>query len=185
MLTGVKRTACFSECRTYRIHLTRRWDDRPVLLVVMFNPSAADEKIDDPTVSLVMHIAAHHGFGGIVVMNGIPLCSSDPKPAIEMATTWDVRQDWYQRDWLQRNLGAIATEASRAGAVLLAWGALADRCADWFDAVREEIECEVAKGTPIYCLGKTKGGYPKHPLARGKHKVRKDAPLIPWSEAHA
>lgn len=181
MLTGIERTARFSACKTYRLTLGRHWDDRPKLLVVMFNPSDADEHGDDSTVSLVMQIAAHNGFGGITVMNGIPLIGSKPAEAIDMVNTWDVRQDWSQRDWLQRNLGEICTEAGRAGAVLLAWGALADRCADWFDNVREEIECAVAEGTPIYCLGKTQGGYPKHPLARGKHKVRKDAPLVPWS----
>ncbi|WP_054022863.1 DUF1643 domain-containing protein, partial [Piscinibacter sakaiensis] len=179
MLTGVKRTARFNACKTYRLALGRHWDDRPKLLVVMFNPSDADAEGDDPTVSLVMQIAAHNGFGGITVMNGIPLIDSKPASAIDMVNTWDIRQDWHQRDWLQRNLSEmICTEAGSTGAVLLAWGALADRCADWFDNVREEIECAVAEGTPIYCLGKTQGGYPKHPLARGKHKVRKDAPLI-------
>jgi hypothetical protein len=35
-------------------------------------------------------------------------------------------------------------------------------------------------GVPLYCLGKTKAGHPKHPMARGKHKVFKDTPLVLW-----
>ena len=152
-----------------------------MLLVAMFNPSTADGQTDDPTISLLCQIASHNGYGGIVVVNGIPLRSSKPAEAVDMVNTWDKRQAWYERDALHFNLGEINKQAERAGAVLLAWGALADRCDFWFDAVREEIECAVPDGVPIYCLGKTAGGHPKHPLARGKHKVRKDAPLLPWS----
>lgn len=180
MLTGATGTASLSPCGTYRWTLTRRWDDRPALLVAMFNPSEADAAVDDPTITLVCQIAAHNGYGGIVVVNGIPLRSSTPTAAVDM-TNWDRTSDWHARDRLQDNLAVIQTECARAGAALIAWGALADRCADWFDQVREEIECALPDTTQIYCLGKTKAGYPKHPLARGKHKVRKDAQLIPWS----
>jgi DNA (cytosine-5)-methyltransferase 1 len=46
----------------------------------MFNPSTADSSIDDPTITLLCHVAAHNGYGGIVVVNGIPLRSSAPEP---------------------------------------------------------------------------------------------------------
>ena len=95
-------------------------------------------------------------------------------------TNWDKTQDWHARDRLQQNVGIIVKEVERAGAVLIAWGALADRCSDWLDNVREEIECALPEGAPLYCLGRTAGGYPMHPLSRGKHKVPKNAPLMPW-----
>jgi hypothetical protein len=179
LLNGVHRAATLSKSGAYRWTLTRRWDKRPIPVVVMFNPSTADGQEDDPTITLLCHIAAHNGYGGIVVVNGIPLRGSTPAEAIEM-TRWDERQEWYDRDRLHRNLAIIEQECAKAGAVLLAWGALADGCADWFDYVLEEIECAVTDGTPIVCLGKTAGGYPKHPIARGKHKVPKDAALVPW-----
>lgn len=177
----MKRTAKLSPCGTYRWTLTRRWDDRPVLLVCMFNPSDADDEIDDPTVSLVCHIASHNGFGGVVVVNAIPLRSSYPADAVYMVNTWETRRAWEERDRLQENLGVVLTEVQKAGAVLLAWGALASRCPNWMYHVQEEIDASLPAGSEIYCLGKTKDGYPKHPLARGKHKVPKTAPLIPWS----
>lgn len=177
----MNRTATLSACGTYRFRLTRTWDDRPRLLVVMFNPSTADHQVDDPTIRLLCHIANHNGFGGIVVCNAIPLRSSKPADAIDMELTWDKRQDWYQRDALQQNLAVVVDEVGKAGAVLLAWGNLGDRVAHWMENVVEEINCALPVGSEIYCLGKTKSGQPKHPLARGKHKVPKDALLLPWS----
>lgn len=182
VINGITRAARVSSCGTYRWTLTRAWDGRPMLLVVMFNPSTADHAIDDPTIALLCHIAAHNGFGGIVVVNGIPLRSSKPAEAIDMVNTWDKRQAWYERDALHFNLAVIQKQAERAGAVLLAWGALAGHCDYWFDTVLEEIQCAVPLSSEIYCLGKTAGGYPIHPMARGKHKVRKDAPLQLWSK---
>jgi len=183
MINGMKRTASISKCGSYRWNLTRTWDDRPRLLVVMFNPSTADASIDDPTITLLCHVAAHNGYGGIVVVNGIPLRSPTPAEAIDMVNTWDKRQAWDERDALQVNLAEIQEQVERAGAVLLAWGALADRCADWFDNVREEIEAALPDSAQLYCLGKTAAGYPLHPMARGKRKVQKGAKLLKWSEA--
>lgn len=182
MISGMKRSASLSPCCAYRWTLTRAWDARPMLLVCMFNPSSADHNDDDPTITLLCHIASHNGYGGIVVVNGIPLRSPRPAEAIDMVNTWDKRQAWDERDALQANLSTIQKQVARAGAVLLAWGALADRCHFWFDTVLDEIETALPDGVPLYCLGKTAGGYPKHPLARGKHKVRKDAPLLPWKD---
>ncbi|MBS4037335.1 MAG: DUF1643 domain-containing protein [Hydrogenophaga sp.] len=179
-LTEIQRSARLSKCGSYRFTLTRTWDARPKLLVCMFNPSTADHTVDDPTITLLCQIASYNGYGGIVVVNGIPLRSPKPAEAIDMVNTWDTRQAWDERDALQANLGEIQSQVEQAGAVLLAWGALADRCDLWFDNVLGEIEAALPKGVPLFCLGKTAGGYPKHPLARGKHKVRKDAPLIPW-----
>jgi len=174
----MKRTARLSPCGTYRWVLTRTWDDRP-LLVCMFNPSWANGSVDDQTITLLCHIASHNGYGGLVVVNAIPLRSPKPADAIAM-TNWDKTQDWHARDRLHQNVGIIVKEVERAGAVLLAWGALGERCSDWMDNVREEIECALPDGAPLYCLGKTAGGHPKHPMARGKHKVPKDAALLPW-----
>lgn len=182
MLTGISRAAELSPCGAYRWTLSRTWDDRPTLLVVLFNPSTADANVDDPTVTLLCHIAAHNGFGGIVVVNGIPLRSSTPKPALQLLE-WDKSSDWSARDALHQNLAVIVAQAERSGAVLLGWGGLAGRTqasADWFDNVREKVEAALPSGTPLLCLGKTSAGLPLHPLARGKLKVRKDAVLRPW-----
>lgn len=183
MINGATGSAKLSPCGQYRTTLTRIWDARPMLLVCMFNPSTADWREDDPTVHLVCQIAAHNGFGGITVVNGIPLRSSSPAAAADMVNTWDTRQAWDERDRLFQNVDEIKALVEKAGAVLLAWGALADRCPDWFDHVIEQIREALPDGVALKCLGKTKGGHPKHPMARGVHKVRADAPLLDWGTA--
>lgn len=180
----MKSSARISECGSYRWTLTRVWDDRPILLVVMFNPSDADHQVSDPTITLTMQIASHNGFGGIVVVNAIPLRSSKPAAAVEM-TRWDRSRDWHARDRLHENLGHVVREVEKAAAVLLAWGALGERCSDWMENVRDEINDALTDGVPIYCLGRTKCGHPMHPMARGRHKIQKTAPLIPWQPMRA
>ena len=180
MIDGAQGGARTSACGKYRMTLTRTWDERPKLLVCMFNPSTADWREDDPTIHLVCQVASHNGYGGIVVVNGIPLRSSKPAEAADMANTWDKRQAWDERDRLFQNVDEIKDQVQKAGAVLLAWGALADLTPFWFDHIIEQIREALPEGVRLKCLGKTKGGHPKHPMARGKHKVRADAPLLDW-----
>lgn len=40
----MKRSAQLSACDAYRFTLTCEWDERPKLLVCMFNPSTADRQ---------------------------------------------------------------------------------------------------------------------------------------------
>lgn len=172
----IERSARMSECGSFRWTLTRRWDDRPMLLVVMFNPSTADHMDDDNTIRTLMQRASRvWGFGGIEVVNLIPLRSSSPDDAVEYAN----RDDWHARDKLQLNVGVIIDRIKESGAILLAYGALGNRVPEWTEFVIEEIDCAVTT-QPIYCMAKTAGGYPTHPMARGKHRVPNDAPLVPW-----
>lgn len=176
------KTAIISPCGLYRWTLTRRWDDRPMLLVCMFNPSDADHLINDPTVTLVCHIAAHNGYGGIIVVNLTPLRSSVPKPAIAMLKSAQCTPsaDLEARKILWENVANISEQVDNADAVLLAWGAMGAHAGDWYTTVMQEIR-ERRPAKPIYHLGKCANGHPKHPLAHGKHKVPKNALLIPWS----
>lgn len=116
-----------------------------------------------------------------MVVNAIPLRSPDPAGAIDMATAWDTSQDRHARDRLHENLGIIVAEVEKAGAVLITWGALGARCGDWMQNVLDEIRDALPEGVRLYCLGVTAGGHPKHPMARGQHKVPKTAALLPWS----
>ncbi|SEF28427.1 DUF1643 domain-containing protein [Variovorax sp. NFACC27] len=178
----MKRTAHLSACGTYRWTLTRTWDERPVLLVCMFNPSDADHEIDDPTITLVCHIASHNGFGGVVVVNMCPLRSSAPGRAFDMLDRSQVDGDLELRAILWRNLALIEKEMDAASAVLLAWGAMGHRAGDWCSATLGAVR-DHCQHKPVYVIGKCANGHPKHPLARGKHKVPKNAPLLAWSDA--
>ena len=180
----MNNSAKISRCRRYRYTLTRHWDQRPTLLVCMFNPSTADADIDDPTISLLCHIAAHNGFGGMVVVNAIPLRSPTPADALDMVSNLDKKRASHNDRHLALNLEIVREEAAKANAVLLAWGGLGMRCTPHMQTLIEEIRAAVgARTVPLYCLGKTADGHPKHPMARGRYKVPKTAPLLPWHAA--
>lgn len=180
----MNRAASLSRCGRYRWTLTRAWDDRPLLLVVMFNPSTADADKDDPTISTLCRRASRWGYGGIVVVNLVPLRTSAPGEAVDMVQSFDRRGAWDERDALSENLAIVVGQVQRAGAILLAYGQLGERVSAWTDQVLEEIARaawrEGGAQVPIYCMGRTSSGYPTHPLARGKHRVPMDAPLQPW-----
>ena len=46
-LTGYQKSARLSACGMYRFTLFRGWDTRPLLLVVLMNPSTATHEVDD------------------------------------------------------------------------------------------------------------------------------------------
>jgi hypothetical protein len=177
MLEGIRRGAVVSECGRYRWTMTRDWDERPRLLVGMFNPSDANHEIDDPTAIILCHIAAHNGFGGYTAVNLTPLRSSTTGPAIDMLRRAQVDGDLELREVLWRNARVIDDELAKAGAFLAAWGAMGAEAGSWYELLMQTLR---DRRTPVYRLGVCANGHPKHPMARGKHKVPKDAPLLRW-----
>ncbi len=53
----------------HRLWLCRRVGEGPDALLVMCNPSTADDRDDDWTIKSVKRIFGHHGFGCITVVN--------------------------------------------------------------------------------------------------------------------
>lgn len=71
---GMNAGAVFSECLTYRHRLWRIWDDGlPKLGGLFANPSIADETKLDPTLTRFQQRAIRLGYGGIEVVNMLPL----------------------------------------------------------------------------------------------------------------
>jgi hypothetical protein len=59
----------FSEDRTYRYWLARRWGPGPALMFVSLNPSDADEHRDDPTTRRDMDFARDFGYDAVTLLN--------------------------------------------------------------------------------------------------------------------
>ena len=59
----------FSEDRTYRYWLTRRWGPGPALMFVSLNPSDADEHRDDQTTRRDMDFARDFGYDAVTLLN--------------------------------------------------------------------------------------------------------------------
>lgn len=144
----VVKGAEFSECRTYRYALWRDWDWQSYGNRVMFiglNPSTADETEDDPTIRRCIGFAKSWGFGGLVMMNAYAFSATDPK--VMKAADDPVGPG---------NDEAFGYRQTQCGLIVAAWGA---HCTP----EREKEVCNAIR-KPIYCLGTTKAGRPKHPL---------------------
>ena len=149
----------YSSCKRYRYTLTRAMNPeaidpdlgnaRRTLAFIGLNPSTATATTDDPTVRRCIGYAAREGFGRFVMLNAFAYRATDPKDMKAQPDPVGPGND----DALVR----VARDADR---VVLAWGTHGTHLGR-HDAVLSLLEgvCE-----PV-CLGVTKAGLPKHPLA--------------------
>ncbi|WP_108502003.1 DUF1643 domain-containing protein [Paracoccus indicus] len=146
---ATRSEALWSPCRSYRYALTRRWDDGPGLGIVMLNPSTADAFRNDPTVERCERRARALGFGAFRVVNLFAFCATDPRDLRKAPKAIGPLND----DVLQQ-----AAEWSQA--ILCGWGvhgAHLGRAPQVESLLR-------ATGVPLFHLGLTKAGMPRHPL---------------------
>jgi hypothetical protein len=154
-------TAAYSPCEGYRYSLTRVWDPAaPRLLIVMLNPSTADETRNDPTVARCEARARAMGQGAFRVVNLFAYRATDPRRLRGVADAVGPLNDQ-----------CLTDSVDWADAVLCAWGnhgALFQRAVTVSALLR-------AGGKPMFHLGTTGAGHPRHPLY-----VRSDQPLTAW-----
>lgn len=146
----------------YRYSLTRHWAEGATLISCMLNPSTADARKNDPTLLRNMHFAKLWGFGSLEVINPFAWRSSSPKALLEASDPIGPMND-----------RMIDAALNRGSAYLVAWGNSPSRQLASRIAQVEKRILEVAKTrhVPVFCLGRTMKGSPKHPLARGVHRV--------------
>ncbi len=153
-------TAVYSDCERYRYMLTRTWDQAGrKALFVMLNPSTATEVQNDPTVERCERRARALGFGAFRVTNIFAWRDTDPRKMRAAADPVGPQND-----------AVIRESAGWADQIICAWGthgAHLDR--GW--AVERLLR---EAGMPLFHLGLTKAGHPKHPLyiAYGKQPER-------------
>ena len=144
-------TTLLSEDRLYRYRLSRMvsmfGDD--VATWLMLNPSTADEETDDPTIRRVMAFSAKWGYAQIVVVNLSPVRS--PSPAALRLVPDDVHE---------LNIHEVLMAARWSRTMIVAYGQHVSRV----DRAHETLVALRATGIPLYCLGRTKAGHPRHPL---------------------
>lgn len=151
----MRRTALFSECRTWRYALNRVWGDAGNLVqFIGLNPSTADEEADDPTVRRCIGYAQAWGYDGMVMTNLFAYRSTDPVQMILQGPRRAIGPDNDQ--WLL----AIAGDCHLTVA---AWGNQG-RTFDRDKAVRKAF-----KGVQrLHVLKLTGDGHPGHPLYLSK-----------------
>lgn len=143
-------TAVYSDCEKYRYLLTRTWDaGGKKALFVMLNPSTATEVQNDPTVERCERRARTLGFGAFRVTNIFAWRDTDPRAMRAAADPVGPAND-----------GAISDSCAWADQIIAAWGTHGAH----LDQGPHIARLLRATGRPIYHLGLTKDGHPKHPL---------------------
>jgi hypothetical protein len=161
----------------YRLTLTREWDaGRGMGLWLLSNPSTASAEVDDPTTLRVVAFSQRWGLRRAVIVNGSPLVTPDPK--VNSAWLKELNGGMHATRVaaaLARNRSAIKQAARRARMYIAAFGAAENVC---LDEIVDMLRCY----GPLHCIGTTEAGRPKHPLARGRHRVPVDAAPVVWRE---
>lgn len=146
-------TAAFSKDRQYRYVLARSWDsEKPWAVFVGLNPSTADETTDDPTIRRCMRFAANWYYGGLIMLNLFAFRATQPKDLF-------VAKDpiGKHNDSVLRNVPELDRQPV---IVIAAWGT----AGSFLNRDKHVIEIFRKVQVPLYHLGLTKDGYPRHPL---------------------
>jgi hypothetical protein len=138
--------AIFSEDRCFRYALWRVWDTvRPLLMFIGLNPSDADERRNDPTITRLVERARRWGYGGLLGGNLHGYVTPDPHALRPYWLTVGLLTDEYLREMV-----TLSSEQ------LCGWGS--------FRAVRERAPAVYPMLKRPVCLGLNTDGEPKHPL---------------------
>lgn len=151
----MQRDAIFSDCGLYRYLLVRSWAEGPRLLFIMLNPSTANALLDDATIRRCIAFARAHGYAGIEVVNLFAYRVTDPAELRRAGYPVGPDNDMH-----------ILMAAKRAGAVCVAWGAVA--AAD--ERIQHVMPILARRGIEPQCLHITRSGYPGHPLYLARTK---------------
>lgn len=156
-----------SPCGLYRYLIRERWDlSKPLVGWVPFNPSTATAYLSDPTKTRIRNFSDAWGYGGFLLANMYAGGrSANPGDLDAMAAPVGPDND----RWIEY----LAREADL---IVVAWGDLPKTP----ERTNQVVAILRASGKPLYCLGATAGGAPKHPLARGKAAIRTDQKPVLW-----
>jgi hypothetical protein len=120
-----------------------------------------------------MHFTRAWGFTGLTVVNLYPIRTPHPAHC----------RHWAQSEMAQAairtNARIVAREAKYAAMIVAAWGGNVWDV-DWHEAIIAAILANSKPRREIHCLGTTKAGDPKHPLARGRHRIADDQRPVVW-----
>ena len=139
----MNKGASFSKDKLHRFSLFRIWDyELPKVLFIMFNPSEANQKEDDPTIRRVIDFSTRWGFGGVYVGNIFSYISKDPKNIKIVNPHFN-----------HKNIKSIVKMEKDSSKTILAWGN---------NAITPKWIKRVVKD-PNY-IELSVNGIPKHPL---------------------
>lgn len=173
---GTVSCAFFSKDKIYRYYLSRQWSTALPLVVIMLNPSTANEFKNDPTVARVETIAKNAGYGGYIVLNMAAYRATDPK---DMLSQHDPVGPLNAKV-IRTTLGQVVGRWRQKPQILLAYGNNIERIQRKvdYDRTLHDIMRSCNRYGKLVQLQGTKKGHPQHPLyiASGKSFER----YLPW-----
>ncbi len=133
---------------TYRYLLWRTWQPTaPTVTFILLNPSTADAHHDDPTLRRCCHFARTWGYGGLRLVNLFAYRATQTRQLRAVADPVGPETDRY-----------VQWAAATASLVIAAWG----KGGTWQG--RDRAVQTLLATIPLYCLGYTQAGQPRHPL---------------------
>lgn len=181
-------SAAFSTDRRDRYWLTRSWpismaadvsDDHRPLAFLGLNPSTADAFTDDPTIRRCINFAKREGAGGLVMVNLSAMRSTDPK-ALYALLKKGVGIQQVHRAFAPEAFPALLEAVAGCAGVVACFGNFAGASVNAKSMLANEARCIHrairGRGLPVWSLGTTQDGWPRHPLYQ-----RRDAQLVHWT----
>ena len=166
MTTDKGWDAVISSCGHYRYRLDRRGSglDCSTAMVTMVNPSTADHRRNDHSITKITGLTARSGIGGFVVANKFAFRATEVK---------ELRQcgDPIGPD----NLLHLREMFALADRHIVAWGSLAKLPKHLRTQWLVIVALAKVEGVDLWCWGTCKDGQPAHPLM-----LAYDTPLVKW-----
>ena len=148
-MVRMKKDAKIDETGKYRYMLIRQWNEKKDFVnFVLFNPSTADDKDDDPTITTCISFAKKLGYGGLYITNLFAYRTSFPKELKDSTEPEGENNDYY-----------IKKYAKLSKDIIVAWGNHGS-----FKNKDIHIIDMLSEINTLYCLGLTKKRNPRHPL---------------------
>ncbi|MEA5583230.1 DUF1643 domain-containing protein [Nodularia harveyana UHCC-0300] len=133
----------------YRYVLGRKWDKNlQQVTFVMLNPSIADQEKDDPTLRKCINFAKSWGYGSLEVVNLFAYIATNPRELRQVDEPVGKENNHY-----------LELAINNTSKIILAWGTKGN-----LKKRDQEVINLISVQKPLYCLGITKYGYPRHPL---------------------
>ena len=133
------------------------------MTAIMLNPSIADERVLDNTLTRVQDFARRWGFGGMQIVNAFSAIATKPRDLRHM----DLRS--------VENDAHIKSAVANASRIMLGWGSeMGSRDLSW--RLPKMHALLKPAGPNIFAWKMTKDGHPSHPLY-----LRADIAPVPYS----
>ncbi|HDR3347406.1 TPA: DUF1643 domain-containing protein [Bacillus cereus] len=142
--------AFLDDSKTYRYSLERIWDPhKERVLFIMLNPSSANQDSEDATSRRCLNIAKRLGYGSLEIVNLFAYIATKRKDLLQVSKEDAIGPE---------NENHVIRALNRADMVIAAWG---ENCK--YHNRHKDIY-ELFRGYHLHYLGKTRDGFPRHPL---------------------